>query len=342
MAAFLRAIDRIVSTTDFGQSFIDEASWLSSYPFEQSSEPGRWPNESHAPACTGCAFSPTGTDCTCSVGSIPSVCRPGTARRSYAVTRGSRPVSLATGADGFTVFGDYWANEVLEPVRIHGSRDGGATWNVVYAFSAGEVRHVHGISYDPYDTCFWICAGDDGDQCRLLRASADFRNVEIVRKGGQENRFYSLLVAKHQIITATDTPFEDNSICAIDKRTGQLRRIARIENLSFYSCFVGSRFFVSTNAEPSSVNDVREVHLWMGTMEGDAPTSARRVLSLPIDLYSHVQRCPGIPSGLFQYPRIFFPEGENPSDMLVGHAIGVGRWDGSMIVWNVAALGDEA
>lgn len=261
--------------------------------------------------------------------------RPGerVARRTLPITRGSRPLSLAVSADGRVVFGEYWANPSLEPVRVFASQDGGETWEVVFTFGPGEILHVHGISYDQWERCFWICTGDQGDQCQLLRASVDFRDVRIVRQGGQGNRFYSILVTERELITATDTPLEPNSICAIDKRTGEVRTVALIENSSFHSCFVGGRYFVATNAEPSKVNDVHACHIWMSNPKGG---DCRRILTLPIDFFSNLSALPLVPPALFQFPQVFFPEGDNPGQMLVCHCIGLLGLDDAMVCYDVS------
>jgi len=260
-------------------------------------------------------------------------------RRTFVVTRGSRPVSLAAGGDGLVVFGEYWPNRQKEPVHIYGSRDGGAHWDVMHTFGPGEIQHVHGISYDRYGDEFWICTGDNDDECQILRASRDFSKVQLVRKGGQSNRYYSILVTEHALLSATDTPLEDNYICAMDKCTGEVRRLQRIENSSFHGCFVGDRFFVATIAEPSAVNDVRAIHLWTGRL---ADRRCCRVLTLPVDLPSRIQLWPGIPNNLFQWAQLFFPEGENPAEMLVGHVMGIAGMDDAMVCWSTASLDDAS
>jgi len=256
-----------------------------------------------------------------------------TAVRTYTVRHGSRPVSLSVSRDGLVVFGEYWSNVERAAVHVIGSRDAGRTWSEMYRFEAGQIRHIHGISYDPWEDCFWICAGDYEDENRLVRASPDFRDVRIRRQGGQGNRFYQLLVLQDVLLTATDTPLEENHICTIDKRSGDLVRCARIENSSYYNCLVGGRAVVSTNAEPTKVNDESATYVWMGT---PGRTDWKRVLTFPVDRYFRMTRLPKVPRGLFQYPRVFFPDGENPGRFLVCHCIGVELYDDAMLCFDTA------
>ncbi len=157
-------------------------------------------------------------------------------------------------------------------MHIYGSEDNGETWRVAYTFPPSTIRHVHGITYDEYDDCFWICAGDHGSEAMLLRADADFGHVECVLCGGQENRFYSMTVTPQYLYMANDSPSADNYLWKMDKKTHLASKVMRIENSSSHSCLVGDLHFGSTNAEqpdrhvPTRLpirNDSTATHVWM-------------------------------------------------------------------------------
>ncbi len=256
---------------------------------------------------------------------------------SFPVSRGSRPVSLACSPDGVVAFGEYFSNPERTSVRIFGSDDFGLTWREVHKFNAGEIRHIHGVSYDRWARCFWICTGDYGNECRLIRASSDLRTFEVVRSGGQMNRFYSTLPIGAGLVVATDTPLQQNHIGLVNRADGSLQDLGKIENSNFYSCVVGDRVFVSTNAEPSPVNDVRNFHVWMGSVR--APEQPwRKIISWPVDFATRVSRFPGVPEALFQYPRFFFPEGENPGSFLVGYCLGGMKYDDCLLCYELADI----
>jgi len=253
------------------------------------------------------------------------------AKRTFVIKRGSRPVSLATAKDGMTVFGEYWDNAKRAPILIYGSQDG-ETWNEMYRFAAGEIRHVHGVTYDRYENCFWICTGDYDDESRLIRASTDFSQVDIVQRGGQYHRFYMTTALENHLVTATDSPIDANKIRVFDKRSGEFTDVADIENASFYNCVVGKNAFVSTNAEPTQVNDESATCIWTGT---PGEQNWRRFARYPVDcLYRLARRVPKVPNGLFQYSRVFFPEGHNPGPNLVCQVIGVRGEPSSMLVFD--------
>jgi hypothetical protein len=255
--------------------------------------------------------------------------------KTFDVTRGSRPVSLASKPGGLVVFADYWANRAREEVNVYGSEDGGMSWQKVHVFPPGEVRHVHGITYDRWEDCFWIVSGDYDDENCLFRAAPDFSGVKPAKRGGQANRFYSVVALERVLIMATDTPLEANYISVFDKRSREMQQVQHTQNSTFYSCAVGRRIFISTNAEPSAANDTEHSHLWMGLPDYLEPW--RHIAAYRSDLWDRVSyKVPGVPSGLFQFPRIYFPDGENNSGHLVCHMIGLRGLDNAMVVFDVS------
>jgi hypothetical protein len=256
------------------------------------------------------------------------------AERTFRVPRGIRPVSLATDPEGSVFFGEYWSNPNREPVHIYDSADGARTWRIIHTFPAGSVRHVHGIAHDPWDRCFWVSTGDQTGECRLFRASLDFARMEEAAGNGQLTRFYSIHVGPTRLVMATDSPRFQNYTMVYCKATSRLEKRQAIENSSFYHCEVNGRIFISTNAEPSLVNDNCRSHVWMGDLSGDL---WRRCLSFPIDFYTKLSRIPVSPKGLFQYPRVFFPDGPNDSGVLACQAIGLKGFDSSMLCYDTTS-----
>lgn len=252
------------------------------------------------------------------------------AHRRHAIKRGSRPISLANRKDDLVVFGEYWSNDSREPVHIYGSEDGGMTWDIVHSFDAKAIRHVHGISYDRFDDCFWICTGDYDDECRLIRASRDFSDLQVVRQGGQGFRFYSITVTEDLLLTATDSPLEPNHVCLYHKSADRLDRVASIENSNFYHCLIGRRAFVSTNAEASATHDESASHVWTGSLDDGG---WRHLFSAPVDLPYRLSTLRFLPDGLFQFSRVHFPEGDAPDDVLVCYGTGLSGFSDRMICY---------
>lgn len=262
----------------------------------------------------------------------------------FPILKGSRPVSLAAKPGGIIVWGEYHSNRERGEVAIFGSRDCGESWQPIYRFPPASIRHVHGITYDEYDDCFWICTGDHDGEEQLLRADANFENVEIILRHGQENRFYSMVATPDYVVAANDSPNADNYVRRLDKKSGVVTDIARIDNSSFYSCILGNLYFCSTNAERpekdspktfKEVNDFSASHVWMIDI---GSSQAKSVLRFPVDIWYRLSTLPTVPDSLFQYSRIFFPDGKNNSDKLVCYATGTRNTDDCMLVYDVKDL----
>ena len=253
-------------------------------------------------------------------------------QKTYDVRWGSRPVSLAYKPGGLVVFGEYWDNPDRGPIHILGSQDEGMTWQAVYTFGSNQILHIHGIAYDKWDDCFWICTGDDDGECRLLKASADFSDVQIIRKGGQEFRYFSLIVSKEKLIMATDTPIDTNFIFRYDKSSDEMICEQEVENSCFFSGVVNNYNIISTTAEPSSINDIYQCHLWICK---DDENQWQKTATYSIDFYQRLSIILPIHKALFQFPTVFFPEGENTTGYMISYGTGIKNFDDCMFSYDL-------
>lgn len=262
------------------------------------------------------------------------------AERTHTVDRGSRPISLAHSPSGLVYFGEYRGNPDREEVFIYGSADTGLTWEPVYTFAAGAVRHVHSLVWDRWASCFWITTGDEPGECRVLRASDDFSQVSETVRGDQEARFYRLLPTEQALLTATDTPYAPNAITIIDRKAGTLRRVQDVENSCFGVCQVGSHYFVATTAEPGGGNDCRHSHVWTST--GDL-LDWHHCATFSVDWIARLCLMSPKLYGLMQFPRVEFPEGDNPSGRyLVAYCTGMAGLDDSTVVYDIGSAEETA
>src|SRR5271154_486726 len=92
---------------------------------------------------------------------------------THRIQRGTRPLHITAAPSGRIYWGEYFDNRERKEVHIYVSTDRGRTWEVAYTFPAGSIRHVHNIVYDGWGDCVWILTGDDGAECKVLRASSD-------------------------------------------------------------------------------------------------------------------------------------------------------------------------
>jgi len=240
-------------------------------------------------------------------------------RVTHRLQRGTRPLHITTIPDGRVFWGEYFDNPDRDEVRIYGSSDGGLTWSVAHTFPARSIRHVHNVVYDRWEDCLWIFTGDYGRECRILRASADFKSVDEVLCGNQQARAVAAVVVEDGLFFASDTPLEQNHIYLLDRDT-RLHRMAPIPSSSIYGCRNRNGIFFSTMVEPSRVNQSRAVKVF-GSGNG---ISWSQLADWQKDRWS---------PKFFQYGNAFLPDGNNCTDFLGVSTIAVENADLQTSIW---------
>jgi hypothetical protein len=244
---------------------------------------------------------------------------------THQIQRGTRTLHVTAVPSGGIYWGEYFDNRERAEVHIYGSADRGRTWQVAYTFPAGSIRHVHNIVYDRWGDCLWILTGDEGAECKVLRASSDFGSVEVVVSGNQQARAVAAIPTQNGLYLSTDTPFEQNHVYRID-RTGNVERVGNLASSSIYGCRVGEAIFFSTMIEPSAVNTSRDVHL-VGSRIGARDGTNWQVLAR--------WKKDSLPMRYFQYGNAFLPDGENTTNCLAATTIAVEREDLVTTLWEV-------
>jgi hypothetical protein len=242
-------------------------------------------------------------------------------RVSHEIIRGTRPLHVTATPEGHLFWGEYFDNQDREEVHIYASPDGGLTWEVAYTFVKGAVRHVHNIIYDEWERCLWILTGDNGPECKILRASIDFDRVDVVLSGHQQARSVAFIPMRDAVYFASDTPLEKNHIYRMG-RNGSMVSVATIEGSSLCGCRVGSSMFFSTMAEPSAANGSRVIKVYRSS-DGD---HWQEFLEWQKDAW---------PMRLFQYGNAFLPDGYNSTDLLAVSTIAVAGADLETSVWRI-------
>jgi len=246
-------------------------------------------------------------------------------RITHRVQRGIRPLHVTAVPSGIVYWGEYFDNRERAEVHIYVSADRGSTWQIAYTFPARSIRHVHNIVYDRWGDCLWLLTGDDGAECKVLRASCDLRSVEVVLAGNQQARAVAATPTQNGLYLSTDTPFEKNHVYRLN-RAGNVERVGDLASSSIFGCKVncktGDAMFFSTMVEPSTVNTGNEVHL-AGSRNGN---SWQVLASWKKDNW---------PMRYFQYGNAFLPDGENATNYLAATTIAVDTDDLVTTLWEV-------
>jgi hypothetical protein len=230
-------------------------------------------------------------------------------QRTHKITRGTRPLHITAIPGGAVFWGEYFDNAERHEVHIYASVDEGAAWTVAYTFPKGAIRHVHNVVHDPWGNCLWLLTGDYGDECRIIRASYDFRQVDVVLQGNQQARAAACVPTEDGLYFSSDTPLEANGIYHLN-REGKLSQLAALSSSSIYGCRVGREIFFSTMVEPSPQNPDRFVRIYGGRDGCDW----RPLLAWQKDRW---------PMRFFQYGNAFLPDGENNTPYLAVTTIAV-------------------
>jgi hypothetical protein len=243
-------------------------------------------------------------------------------RMTHSVARGTRPLFIAPVPDGRVYWGEYFDNPKRDEVNIYGSCDCGVTWDVVHTFPRQSIRHVHNIVFDRWRECLWVLTGDNRDECRILRASLDWKHVDVVLAGNQQARAVAAVPAAEGLYFASDTPLEQNYIYRLNP-DGRIEQLAEINSSVLCGCAVANARFFSTMTEPSEVNRDRRVILY-GSQDGSAWPSLQ---SWEKDSWS---------LKLFQYGNAFLPSGVNTTNLLALTTIAVKGHDLETSLWQVS------
>jgi len=235
---------------------------------------------------------------------------------SFRILRGTRPLHIAVTPNDHVFWGEYFDNPRRDEVHIYASADRGATWDVAYTFPRGAIRHVHNIFYDEWARCLWVLTGDNGSECRMLRASCDFRQVEVVLSGSQQTRAVALVPASEGLYFSSDTPLERNHV--------YFTQVAPLSSSSISGCRAGEAIFFSTMVEPSRWNQDRNVRLF-GSRNGFDWRSLRQ------------WQKDGWPMSLFQYGNAILPDGRNTSGLLALSTVAVRGTDLETSLWRVTS-----
>ncbi len=242
-------------------------------------------------------------------------------RAVFDISRGSRPLNICVIPDGGIYFGEYFSNPERDSVHIYGSYDGGNTWEPVFTFPKGSIRHIHGIYYDTYRSGCWILTGDEDKECKLLFTSDNFKNIEVVREGGQDNRAVGIIPLPDGLVVPMDSPMETSYIQWLDIKNCTLEKTCKLPGSALAVGRAGEYLLVSSGVEHSEVNLSNESKIFISKNGIDWQVLHQRKK----DIY---------PKKLFQYGLFKFPEGQNPGTMIYAYGISVVGDDNCMLSWS--------
>lgn len=219
-------------------------------------------------------------------------------------------------SDGqFVYWGDYGDNPTHDAVKIY-RIDQSMQVEVVYQFTAGDVRHIHNIIFDKDQKCFFILTGDMGDSSGIYRANEDWSAVEPLRVGKQKYRAVVGFPFKHGLIYVTDSVSEENHICYL--QGDNFFELSSFPGSCIYGTETRNYFVFSSIVEPPEgrgFSNLFTYKLAKGIKDRYSHLIKVRKADLKVEEILKVKK-DFLPMKLFQYGAIMFPNGQVNSDKL--------------------------
>lgn len=127
-----------------------------------------------------------------------------------------------TDTEAGNIFMGEYGNPSNEGKRIFKSTDGGLTWECVYNFSMKEMRHIHCVSWDPYQKKIWVFTGDANGECKIMFTDESFMSIEYIGDGGQKYRTCHALFSENYVDWIMDSPLETVKHIRYNRKTGKI------------------------------------------------------------------------------------------------------------------------
>ena len=219
-------------------------------------------------------------------------------KKCFSLPRGSKPLNLCITPSGRFFFGEYFQNIDKVAVNIYGSSYKHDSFQKVFTFNAGNINHIHGLFYDRYINRIWILTGDRDNECIIGYTEDEFQTFNGVFRGGQEYRSCQLFFYPDFIVFATDSQYVQNEIKCFDRKTLEIKTLAKIQGSAIKGGQSGDISFLSTTVEPSKVNTDKNAHIWL-TKDG---LHWEDVYSAPKDRWPSIFQF-----GTFEFPQYVTP-----------------------------------
>jgi hypothetical protein len=220
-------------------------------------------------------------------------------------------------------FGEYGNNPDRREVHIYRSLDGGRTWQTVFTFAAGQIKHVHGCYYDPVERKIWALTGDFKDECRILCADRTFKDIEWIGDGQQTYRTCNVFFEKDSVHWIMDSQLQDSYHIKLDRRTRKIKQLQAFPGPVWYIKHLEDGFYLAATAQEIG--------------PGVKDNYAHLMVSRDLETWEDVHRFEhdGLPKRWFKFGVIGFADGPQRSDGFYLFAEAVKGMDGRIALCEI-------
>ncbi|NTU95681.1 MAG: hypothetical protein HGA52_06495 [Bacteroidales bacterium] len=189
------------------------------------------------------------------------------------IHRGNKPASkgVCLLPDGTVIYGEYFLNNKREaPVSIYKCQLIENGFEKIYEFLAGEIRHIHFIQWDSFDSCLWMGTGDRDEESSLYVSYDYGTSWERIGGGSQKWRAVSIIISENALYWGTDAgsdaEFTRNYIVCYNKKTKNLSIVQEVQGPCHGSgCLSDGSMIISTGVEGGVNEKDNYAHLWAST-----------------------------------------------------------------------------
>jgi hypothetical protein len=226
---------------------------------------------------------------------------------------------------GEIFFGEYGNKTSRSEVPVYRSSDSGKTWETVFTFPAGKIKHIHGCYWDPFEKKIWVFTGDFSGECHALCTDRDFKRIEWIGDGQQTFRMCNAFFEPDSIHWIMDSQLEDSYHVRLDRRTREVQKIALFPGPVWYIKRLTDGFFLAATTQ--------EI--------GPGVKDEYSHLLISRDLY-HWEDClqirhDGFPKRLFKFGVLAFADGLQSSRGFYIFGEALKKMDGKSILCQITA-----
>lgn len=156
--------------------------------------------------------------------------------------------SLSSNSKGHLFFGEYGDNRARRPVNVYKSIDNGKSWQVIYQFKAGEIKHIHGCYYDNYEDKIWTLTGDFENENIIMKSDENFIYNKKIGDKSQKYRAVNLFFKKESIHWIMDSPIEKSYHYVMNRETFEIKRKSLFPGPVWYIKELSDGYFIAATS----------------------------------------------------------------------------------------------
>jgi hypothetical protein len=221
-------------------------------------------------------------------------------------------------------FGEYGMNSSGSEVPVYRSLDSGRSWQAIFVFPPGKIKHVHGCYYDPIEEKIWVLTGDFENECHILCADRDFKKVEWIGDGQQTYRTCNVFFEKDSVHWIMDSQLQNSYHIKLDRKSRTIEQKQLFPGPVWYSKRLEDGYYLAATAQE--------------TGPGVKDQYAHLMVSKDLEIWEDVHQFQhdNFPKRYFKSGVIGFPDGHQHSNSFHLFAEAIKGLDGKIALCEIS------